>query len=69
MSNITDPSFRWTGSLSTNIRERFKAEGFTPPEQRATDAEIAARHEGALRCMRVMQSQAKVTHINARKYR
>ena len=57
----------WTHSTATKIGDTLRSHGFEGPEAKAAQAELEARHEGALRCMRVMQSQAKVTHINARR--
>lgn len=55
--NISDPRFIW--KPKTDVMERFKAAGFTPPEKAAEAAEADARREGAVRCLQVIEAEMK----------
>lgn len=60
----------WVESSATNIRVTLRKHGHVAPEQRAQETEQQSRHEGALRAMKRIQSEAPkatVTFINTTK--
>lgn len=68
--NILDRRFNYIPADVTNVRATLKAHGHVPPEQRANEAEQESRIEGALRCMKRLQSETtppSVTNIQTRR--
>lgn len=55
MSNIADSSFVWR--KRTDIAQRFREQGWIPPEKHAEEVVAQERHEGAIRAMKKIAAE------------